>query len=236
MVRVRNDLTNKKFGRLLVIKQTEDYINPKGVHYAQYECRCECGNPNNIVVSASKLKNGHTKSCGCLNKESHIKLNKYDLNGDYGIGYTSNDKEFYFDLEDYNLIKNYTWYVDSYGYIVSDTKGRIKLHRLVMNALNEDCDIDHKNGRNSRNDNRKGNLRKCSRAENARNKTYMSNNTSNCIGVCWNSSAKKWQARITVDKKDIYLGIFDNKDEAIQARLEAENKYFGEFSPIRKGD
>ncbi len=30
-------------------------------------CKCECG--NNAIVSSAKLKNGHTKSCGCLSKE-----------------------------------------------------------------------------------------------------------------------------------------------------------------------
>ena len=58
------------------------------------------------------------KSCGCLQKESEIKngkrnhkTNVYDLNGEYGIGWTFNtNKMFYFDLTDYDLIKNYCWF------------------------------------------------------------------------------------------------------------------------------
>ena len=45
-------------------------------------------------------------------KELFSKTNKYDLSGEYGIGYDSNGQKFYFDLEDYDKIKNYCWYED----------------------------------------------------------------------------------------------------------------------------
>ena len=35
----------------------------------------------------------------------HKKYNTYDLSGEYGIGYSNSGKEFYFDLDDYDLIK-----------------------------------------------------------------------------------------------------------------------------------
>ena len=40
------------------------------------------------------------------------KLNKYDLTNNYGIGYTSKGDEFYFDMDDYERIKNFTWFKD----------------------------------------------------------------------------------------------------------------------------
>jgi hypothetical protein len=61
----------------------------------------------------------------------------------------------------------------------------------------------------------------------------MSNNTSGCIGVVWHKYANKWMARITVNNEDIYLGLFINKQDAINARIEAEKKYFKDFAPIR---
>jgi hypothetical protein len=162
MVKTRMDLTGMLFGRLEVIRQAEDYINPKGVHCAQWECKCTCGNPNSIVVSAAHLKNGHTQSCGCLNAEAHIHHNSYDLSGEYGIGYIG-DKKFLFDKEDYDLIQKYTWYMDKDGYIVSDTYDEhAKLHRLVMKP-NPDLDVDHIHGNKTRHDNRKTNLRICTR-------------------------------------------------------------------------
>ena len=86
MVKVRKDLTGQNFGRLTVLCQAEDYVNHKGIHFAQWKCKCSCGNPNDIIVNASHLKNGHTQSCGCLNIESHIHYNIYDLSGEYGKG------------------------------------------------------------------------------------------------------------------------------------------------------
>lgn len=40
------------------------------------------------------------------------KLNKYDLTNNYGIDYTSKGDEFYFDMDDYEKIKNFTWSKD----------------------------------------------------------------------------------------------------------------------------
>lgn len=37
-----------------------------------------------------------------------------------------------------------------------------------------------------------------------------------------------------LNRKTIYLGVFNNKEDAIKARLQAENKYFGEFAPQRR--
>ena len=39
--------------------------------------------------------------------ETFKKYNTYDLSGEYGIGYTSKGEEFYFDLDDYDKIKDY---------------------------------------------------------------------------------------------------------------------------------
>lgn len=56
------DLTGKQFGYLTVVKRAPNHGN-----YAMWECACKCG--NTTIVRTSSLKNGHTKSCGCLNKE-----------------------------------------------------------------------------------------------------------------------------------------------------------------------
>ena len=47
------------------------------------------------------------------------KHNKYDLSGEYGIVYTSNGEEYWFDKEDYDKIKDYYWRKDPHGYLRS---------------------------------------------------------------------------------------------------------------------
>lgn len=161
------------------------------------------------------------------------KYNNYDLSREYGIGWTTNtNKEFYFDLEDYEKIKNYCWIEDigttGYSSIRARVPGENKKVIMHWVILGEKW-YDHIN-RNPL-DNRKENLRKTTRVENNRNCTIAKNNTSGIIGVYWNKRNNNWRSSITVDKERIELGSYKNKDDAIVARLKAEVKYFGEFAP-----
>ena len=83
--------------------------------------------------------------------------------------------------------------------------------------------IDHINHR--RDDNRLVNLRDVTQAENCRNKSKRSNNTSGVTGVSWNKAARKWCARIQVNSKQIYLGSFNNIADAITARADAKVEF-----------
>lgn len=242
MVKVKEDLSGKKFGRLFVINQAEDYIAPKsGTHYAQWNCLCDCGNTK--IVKGSKLKSGWTQSCGCLHREVSKdlfkKYNTYDLESkEYGIGYTSKGEEFWFDKEDYDKIKHYCWWYDhNSGYLLAyddNSKSRILLHRLVMNVLNSpNILIDHKQHPKKPNniyDNRKSNLRIGTSTNNRMNQHIRSDNTSGVTGVSWSKRDNCWVAYIMINKKRIELKYSKDKNECIKARKDAEEKYFGEWS------
>ena len=147
------DLTGQRFGRL-VAKYRCDYKTNNDI---MWHCKCDCGNEKDI--QSKSLRYHKTKSCGCLksestkefNKSTKTKQNKYDLSGEYGIGWTSNtDEEFYFDLEDYDKIKNYCWYKDKHDYICAserDIKNKqVFLHKVILGL--EECNwkkiqIDH---------------------------------------------------------------------------------------------
>lgn len=61
-----NNLIGQKFGKLTVVEKSEN----KGPHReTKWYCKCDCGNPNLIEVLGYKLRNGHTKSCGCYRIE-----------------------------------------------------------------------------------------------------------------------------------------------------------------------
>ena len=55
-------------------------------------------------------------------------------------------------------------------------------------------------------------------------------NTSGIKGVYWHKKHKKWQANLQINGKLIYLGLYLNKEDAINARKQAELKYFKEFN------
>ena len=76
MVKVRNDLTGKRFGRLVVIVQAEDYIYPDGHRMSRWLCQCDCG--NTIVVNSNSLTRGLTQSCGCIKKKILLENNLVD--------------------------------------------------------------------------------------------------------------------------------------------------------------
>lgn len=221
------DLTNMNFDHLTVVKRAEDYVSPKGVRIVQWLCICDCG--NECIVRGSSLKTGHTKSCGChKNKKSNV----WDLEScEYGIGYTNKKEKFYFDKEDFDKIKKYTWWINDEGYVVAKDENRKKLslHRLVTNCP-KGLIPDHIHGKETRFDNRKSNLRIVDDSKNQMNISLSSNNTSGVTGVTWHKGKNKWTAQITIDKKQISLGTFNDKKDAIKARKEAEEKYFGEYS------
>lgn len=62
-----SDMIGKKFGKLTVIKREPNHITPSGQKKAMWLCKCDCG--NTTITSSESLKDGHTKSCGCLPKK-----------------------------------------------------------------------------------------------------------------------------------------------------------------------
>lgn len=76
VVKVKDNLVGRVFGRLTVLKQVEDHIQPSGQHQAQWLCECNCSERNKIKVIGSNLKRGNTNSCGCIYKETRQVINK----------------------------------------------------------------------------------------------------------------------------------------------------------------
>ena len=105
------------------------------------------------------------------------------------------------------------------------------IHRLVAEAFLENPDdkrcVDHID-RNKLN-NHISNLRYATDSENGMNKSRQSNNTSGIVGVYFCKDRNKGRAVIKKDGNPIHLGYFETKEEAIEARIKAEEKYFKEF-------
>ena len=240
------NLVGDAYGYLTVVDEayTKLYIEPKTGkrHFLKYwKCICSCGKEN-VIVSQSNLRGGSVTSCGCFRRDRASKLNKkeniYDLSKDYGIGWTTNsNKEFYFDKEDYEKIKDYTWYEGVGGYIYTS---RIKngepkyyqLHNIVMDNYQNNylCkNIDHINGNIK--DNRKQNLRLVTRSQNNMNRKISKNNTTGIKGVSYYKKRNKWIVNLSSKNDNIRIyKEFNDKEKAINYRREIENKYFGEYN------
>lgn len=90
--------------------------------------------------------------------------------------------------------------------------------------------VDHINGDGL--DNRRGNLRRATHAENMRNCRLSRNSTSGYIGVSWSRAAGKWRAYISPDGRQIHLGLFATAEAAAVARDLASVRHFGEFARL----
>lgn len=234
------DLTGQKFGKLTVVKRADDKVYKNGDRRTRWHCVCDCGCDKDIIVLAKLLKNNHTTSCGCtrservsqFNKNTKSKPNKCEIVGNIAVMYTSKGEQFYIDAEDLPKVKPYTWYFSTDGYVVSTAttqKQSIRLQRIITDCPNDKM-VDHIAGSNYLFDNRKCNLRIVTASQNQMNRKLSSNNTSGCHGVKWDKQCKKWRALITINGRCLNLGLFDELDDCIKARKEAEKEYFGEYS------
>ena len=62
--KLTNDLTNQRFGKLVVQKRDLTKAKSKGVYWI---CKCDCGNETSVI--SHSLTDGTTNSCGCLKRE-----------------------------------------------------------------------------------------------------------------------------------------------------------------------
>lgn len=240
-VQVKEDITGWKMwehgvsdSKLTVVEQVEDYIDTNGRHRDQWLCQCSCGS-HPFISRGDGIKDGNVKSCGCMVKESaqvYRKSNIYDLTGEYGVGWTTNtNEEFYFDIDDYDLIKDYAWHVSvsQSGYKMLRTYDADIGKDITMAHILGGKHYDHKN-RNPL-DNRRCNLRPATVSENAANCSVSKRNTTGVVGVMWGEHKQRWFAFLTKDGKRVLYRSYRNFEDAVKARLNAEIKYFGEFAP-----
>ena len=120
-----------------------------------------------------------------------------------------------------------TKHTNGYRVVLINKKLFLQHRILFMLYTNSDIpsgmEIDHIDG--NKINNTKENLRLVTTQENQRNVGINKNNTSGYVGIYFMKTRNKWKAQICVDRKSIYLGCFDTKDDAITARKLAENKY-----------
>jgi len=132
------------------------------------------------------------------------------------------------DDEDFAYLNQWRWYFNSRGYATKKKKQKIiYMHRLIINTP-KGMETDHINGNGL--DNRRSNLRICTRSQNAINTGKYKTNTSGYKGVSWDKKNKKWRVQIKYNGIKFHLKEFSNKYIASKIRKRIERKLFGKFA------
>tara|TARA_R110002020_G_scaffold247219_1_gene461147 strand:+ start:426 stop:920 length:495 start_codon:yes stop_codon:yes gene_type:complete len=118
-------------------------------------------------------------------------------------------------------------YINKRGYLKIQIFGKIyfahRLAWLIYYGNFPEYGIDHIDG-NKLNNSIK-NLRDVGQLDNSKNTKLNKNNKSGFNGVTWAKHRGKWRSRIMFEGKDMTLGFFDDLEEAIRVRIDANKRY-----------
>jgi hypothetical protein len=136
------------------------------------------------------------------------------------------------DNSDFEYLSKFKWHAhERHGHwyaLRTGIKGKvIRMHRVIIKA-NQNKMVDHINGDGL--DNRRKNLRIATQSENARNAIKRNIGSSKYKGVGWHKASNKWCAKISFNKKDIWLGLFHSENKAAQAYNQAARKFHKNFA------
>lgn len=215
------DLTDKRFGRLIVTRETDKRINGNII----WECKCDCGKIH--LAASNNLRNGDTKSCGCLMKEVAIEngkntkgMNIKDLTGKK-FGRLTIVK-----IKELDKKGNVIWECEcDCGNLITArgshlTAGNIQSCGCIVKERAKEWAKEFGQKILEENEWKEG-TSLCSLTQKIRK-----NNKSGIKGVDFHEQTQKWRARIAIKGESKHLGLFDTLEEAAKARKRAEEKYF----------
>lgn len=214
------DLVGMRFGRLYVTKKVEsdDYRS-------RFLCVCDCGSTK--IVLGQNLLNGHTQSCGCIHAEKSKKrienYNRSENREEHG-----ETKTRLYSIWEGMKTRCYSKTHHSfpnYGgrgiYVCNEWKNSYIAFRnwSMENGYNDTLSID----RIDVNGNYEPlNCRWVDASAQAANKRLLARNTTGYTGVSFNKRMGKYVAYIGRNGNNCFLGYFDNIEDAINARKDAE--------------
>ena len=163
-------------------------------------------------------------------KKRTQKLRFWDNGSDVVVGYTANGQPYLLDHSDVEMVGKRSVSVNNCGYFCVHIGGKsVGIHRLI-NKTPAKKHTDHINGDKS--DNRRQNLRTCTRAENQQNRRRHKETLCKYKGVRTFQRGNKYGAQIRVSGQLKHLGCYETEGEAAKAYNKAALYHFGEFASL----
>lgn len=217
-------VSGQKIGECVYLYDTQ--LRPRKAMF-----QCKCG--NEFETAIGNVKNNHTQSCGCLQKERTGNATRVHGLKDHPLYRKWKDMK----KRCYNPnVKDYKDYGGRGIVVCEEWKNNFKAYfdyiSSLENAMQPGLSID----RIRNNEGYKpGNLRWADQHIQSTNRRVMPNNTSGCTGVCYHSRDDKWSAYITIHGERIWLGYHKTSWNAYDARIEyIKNNGLIEYLPKQK--
>lgn len=184
-------------------------------HGRAWICKCDCGVDR--LVTESKLKSGHTKSCGCLQRKQLVaRQTKHGRYYEDEFRAWSNMKKRCSDprfARWYGGVSVCDRWLASYDDFLSDV-GRRPSPKHSLDRIDPKGNYEP------------GNTRWVLHNVQTRNTRNHCTNKTGVRGVSWSASKNKWRAAIYVDNKQKHVGYFHTLEDAAAARKQAEERYW----------
>lgn len=206
------DISGNIYGNLTVLRRGEDYVKPSGAKDVRWVCLCLCGKEK--LIRTTSLKNGDTKSCGCLNvklaskrfkKHGMCKSRLYSILTDMKSRCFNKNNKRYNDWGGRGITICDEWLENPEKFILWANENGYS-DKLTIERIDND--------KNYCPDNCKW----ADYSEQNINKRISKNNTSGYVGVYFDVKNSVWRAQLSHKKKKVNIGTFTNKEKALSAR------------------
>jgi len=232
LVKLRNPKMGKKAGNRygILTAVQKDPLNP-----GKYIVQCDCGNTKS-VATGNLRENGGNRSCGCLRGRPSTTVDFCSMTDShelFGKSYRRSKECFIYLPRQGKLINKINRRIarqgEDAGRVIQQRNTSYRIVKIDYQPIYEHRlvwlmtygywplgQIDHIDGNGL--NNRLSNLRDVPHFINQRNRRRNPLNTSGATGVGWHKHSQKWRAYVGIHGKQINLGSFESKTEAIAAR------------------